>query len=172
MNDIIHNLLTRRSCRAFQNKPIPREQLEDILQTALYAPSGMGLQTWQFTAITSREKIQQLASLISTTLGRDGYNMYSPEVLVITSNDRESRFGKEDNACALENMFLAAHSYGIGSVWINQMQGISDEPAIRSLLTQFGVPENHVVYGMAALGYPEAELPKEVSKKGIVKIVE
>lgn len=172
MNAIINNLLTRRSCRAFTEKPIPKEQLQDILQTAIYAPSGMGLQTWQFTAITSREKIQQLAGLIAAALGRENYNMYNPVVLIIPSNDKESRFGKEDNACALENIFLAAHSYGIGSVWINQLQGISDEPAIRTLLTQFGIPENHIVFGMAALGYPALELPTEVTKKGIIKIVE
>ena len=34
------------------------------------------------------------------------------------------------------------------------MRDISDDPAIRPLLTQMGIPEDHVVYGMAALGYP------------------
>ena len=38
----------------------------------------------------------------------------------------------------MENIFLAAHSLGIGSVWINQLQGICDEPAIGELLSDFG----------------------------------
>ena len=88
------------------------------------------------------------------TLGRDGYNMYDPTALIIPSNLKDSPFGKEDNACALENLFLAAYSYGVGSVWINQMRDICDDPAIRPILTQLGIPEDHVVYGMAALGYP------------------
>ena len=75
----------------------------------------MGRQTWKFTAVTNREKIQKLASAISKELGREGYNMYQPEVLIIPSNDVESPFGKEDNACALENIFIAAWSFGIGS---------------------------------------------------------
>lgn len=171
MNTIMENLLTRRSCRSFLEKPISEEHLQDILKAACYAPSARGLQTWQFTAVTDRAKIQRLASAIKETLGRDGYNMYDPQVIIIPSNETDSPYGKEDNACALENIFLAAHSYGIGSVWINQLQGICEKPMIRGILTEFGIPENHTVYGLAALGYPAVELPKDVSKKGLVKII-
>ena len=164
--------MTRRSVRAFQEKEIPADQLHAILEAARFAPSGMGRQTWKFTAVTNREKIQKLAAAISKELGREGYNMYQPEVLIIPSNDVESPFGKEDNACALENIFIAAWSFGIGSVWINQLQGICDRPAIREILDSFGIPKNHVVYGMAALGYPTQEPKKNVEKIGEVAIVE
>lgn len=171
-NAVIENLITRRSCRSFIDKPIPGEELEAILQAGVNAPSGMGLQTWQFTAVTNRTKIQQLAAVIEEELGRPGYDMYSPQVVIIPSNDRASKFGREDNACALENIFLAAHSFGIGSVWINQLQDICDRPAVRSLLGCFGIPEKHVVYGLAALGYPGVELPGRVEKSGKILIVE
>lgn len=172
MNTILENILTRRSTRAFEDKPIPAETLQQILQAAIYAPSGMGRQTWQFTAVTNREKIQALANIVSKELGRDGYNMYSPEVIIIPSNDKESPWGMEDNACALENIFLAAHSFGIGSVWINQLRDICDRPAVRSILTEWGVPTNHVVYGIAALGYPAPAPKKEIQKTGKIVIVE
>ena len=94
--------MTRRSVRAFQEKAIPADQLQAILETARFAPSGMGRQTWKFTAVTNREKIQKLAAALSKELGREGYNMYQPEILIIPSNDVESPFGKEDNACALD----------------------------------------------------------------------
>lgn len=155
MNDTLNTILTRRSTRKFLDKAISQEDLELILQAALHAPSGMGLQTWQFTVVKSRDKIQTLAAAVEKTLNRQGYDMHQPQVLIIPSNEKDSRFGKEDDACAMENMFLAAHSMGIGSAWINQLQGICDEPAIRRILTSFGVPENHVVYGMTALGYPD-----------------
>ena len=97
--------------------------------------------------------------------------MYQPEILIIPSNQRDNPHGKEDNACAMENIFLAAHSLGIGSVWINQLQGICDEPAIRRILTSFGVPADHVVYGMAALGYA-ADTKEDKERTGKVVYVD
>ena len=170
MNPVIENLLTRRSCRAFLNKEIPPEELEQILMAAKYAPSGMGRQTWKFTTVVNREKIQRLAALISQELGRNEYDMYKPQVLIIPSNDADSKFGKEDNACALENTFLAAHSLGVGSVWINQLQGICDDPVIRPVLDELQIPADHVVYGMAALGYSDEE-PKPIERVGEVAYI-
>ena len=171
MNETMNTILTRRSTRKFLNKPIPDEDLQQVIQAALHAPSGMGKQTWQFTVVKNREKIQELASVIRTVLNREGYDMYQPEVLVIPSNDRESPFGREDNACAMKNIFLAAHSMGIGSVWINQLQGICDDPAVRQVLSSLGIPQGHVVYGMAALGYADDE-KAEKERIGRVVIVE
>lgn len=172
MNQIMENILTRRSIRAFNEKPIPREELEQILKAAAYAPSGMNRQTWQFTAIVNQDKIKTLAGLIEKLLDRKGYNFYKANTIVLTSNLKESRWAKEDNACALENMFLAAHSFGIGSVWINQLQEICDEVEIRSFLREVGIPDEHNVFGIAALGYAEKEPSQAVDKKGIIKIVE
>ena len=155
MNQTLETILTRRSTRKFLCKPIPEEEMELIVQAALHAPSAKGLQTWQFTVVRNREKIQKLATAIREVLDRKGYNMYEPEALVIPSNLKESPYGREDDACAMENMFLAAHSLGIGSVWINQLQDVCDVPAIRQVLDELGIPADHVVYGMAALGYPD-----------------
>ena len=171
MKETMNTILTRRSTRKFLNRPIPEEELQQIIQAALHAPSGMGRQTWQFTAVKNRGKIQELAAVIRKVLDRDGYDMYQPEVIIIPSNDRESPFGREDDACAMENMFLAAHSMGIGSVWINQLQGICDEPSVRQVLTSLGIPENHVVYGLAALVYAD-DVKAEKERIGKVVIVE
>ena len=163
MHDTLKTIFTRRSTRKFLRKPIPEEELQQIVKAALCAPSARGLQTWKFTVVENREKIQELAGVIGEVLGRSGYDMYQPEVLIIPSNQKESPYGKEDNACAMENIFLAAHSLGIGSVWINQLQGICDDPKVRQILSKLEIPADHVVYGMAALGY--GELPSDDKKR-------
>jgi len=155
MNAVMDAILSRRSIRKFKTDPIPEEILQDVAKAALHAPSGMGKKTWHFVVLTNQELIKELADAIGKELGRDGYDMYKPAALVIPSNLKDSPFGKEDDACALQNIFLAAHSYGVGSVWINQLQGICDAPGIRPVLDKIGVPADHVVYGMAALGYPD-----------------
>ena len=142
MNETLQTIFTRRSIRSFTDQPISKEHLDLLVQAALCAPSGMGLQTWQFTVVSSREKIDRLAQVI----------------------------GKEDDACAMENIFLAAHSLGIGSVWINQLQGICDESAVREVLRELQIPDSHVVYGLAALGYAAGPV-KEKERTGKVVVI-
>ncbi len=171
MNETIKTILSRRSTRDFSDKPISAADLDLLIQAALHAPTAMNKQTFQFTVLTQRKNIEELANAIGKTLGREGYDMYRPVALIIPSNDRDSLYGRDDNACALQNIFLAAHSLGIGSVWINQLHGICDRPLIRSLLNRYGIPENHVVYGMAALGYSQSGEYKEIERVGKVNII-
>ena len=154
MNAVLTNIFSRRSVREFSNQKIAESDLELIVKAGIHAPSGMNRQTWNFCILTNQEKIQELAHLVELKLNRPDYNFYKPAALIIPSNDRENPLGQDDNACALENIFLAAHSLGIGSVWINQLRTICDDTEIRSFLNAIQIPETHVVYGAVALGYP------------------
>lgn len=154
MNEVIKTILERRSCRSFTSEAVPVETVQTILDCALAAPSGMGQQTWKFTAVMNRDKIRQLAAVVAEALGRGSdYTMYQPDVLIITSNEKESKFREVDNACAMENIYLACEALGLGCVWINQLKDCFDEPAVRRILDSFGIPSSHGVYGCAAIGY-------------------
>lgn len=171
MDQTIQTILNRRSTRSFLKKPLREDDIRTIVDCALHAPSGMGRQTWKFTVVESREKIQQLAAAVAAELGREGYDMYQPEVLLIPSNLKESKFGPEDNACAMENIYMAAEALGLGCVWINQLQGICDAPRIRQILDTFHIPADHVVYGMAALGYKDGGAPAPKERIGQVEYI-
>lgn len=172
MNPTIQTILTRRSCRSFQKKSVPKKIVEVLLDCALSAPSGMNLQTWQFTALLDPKKIQMLAKAVRMALSRpETYDMYDPPVLIITSNEKGSRFCAVDNACAMENIHLACHSLGLGCVWINQVGDCFDHPEVRKLLQQWGIPQNHGVYGCAAIGYKDGE-PQEKTIKAVAQIIE
>lgn len=54
MNQTMETILTRRSIRSFQEKPIPEEDMKQIVDAALHAPSAMGRQTWKFTVVMNR----------------------------------------------------------------------------------------------------------------------
>lgn len=162
-NEVIQNILTRCSVRAYDDRPVEREKIDTLLQCAVHAPSAMNRQTWHFSAVLNREKIAKLTAAVGKALGNEKYDMYKPAVLIIPSNELIGDTGitSWDNACALENIFLAAHSMGLGTVWINQLSDTCDVPEVRAVLTEFGVPENHKVFGVAAIGYAAAETPCE-----------
>ena len=172
MNETMKTILERRSTRSFSGEPISEDILKDLVDAAMHAPSGMCRKTWKFTVVENKEFIERLAGVIERVLGRPGYDMYNPVALIIPSNLRDSKYGREDNACALQNIFLAAQSYGVGSVWINQLTDICDEPEIRAILNEIEIPESHVVYGLAALGYANPDAPKPVYREiGEVKFI-
>ena len=152
-NEVIQNILTRCSVRAYDDRPVEREKIDTLLQCAVHAPSAMNRQTWHFSAVLNREKIAKLAAAVG-------------KALITPSNELIGDTGitSWDNACALENIFLAAHSMGLGTVWINQLSDTCDVPEVRAVLTEFGVPENHKVFGIAAIGYAAAETPVKEKK--------
>ncbi|GAE19277.1 Bifunctional F420 biosynthesis protein FbiB [Bacteroides pyogenes] len=185
-NEVLENIRTRRSIRAYTSQPVAEEDLQLILEAATYAPNGMHYETWHFTAIQDAEKLKELNRRIKGAFARSddprlqerGHNenyccYYHAPALVIVSNEPVQWWASMDCACAIENMFLAAHSLGIGSCWINQPGSTCDDYEVRELLTALGVPTHHRVYGCVALGYadPLVPLKEKVVKAGCITMV-
>ena len=186
MNEILKTIKSRRSVRAYTEQQISQEDLSTILEAATYAPSGMGLQTWHFTAIQNGAVLEELNEKIKGAFAKSddprlqerGHSRtyccyYHAPALVIVSNEPTQWWAGMDCACAIENMFLAAQSLGIGSCWINQLGTTCDDPEVREFITSLGVPENHKVYGCVALGYADPKIPMKEKKvkAGTVTIV-
>ena len=172
MSEVLQNILTRRSARSFKEEQIKDEDLDLILKAGIYAPSGMNKQSWQFTVVQNKEKIELLAKVVREALQRDaGYNFYAPPTLIMLSNEKDNVNGLADCACALENIFLMANSLEIGSCWINQLRTICDEKEVREVLRSFEIPENHIVWGMAAIGYPNSIAKEHERNDGVIKFV-
>ncbi|MCI8565249.1 MAG: NAD(P)H nitroreductase [Lachnospiraceae bacterium] len=172
MNEVMQAILSRRSTRAFTDRHIEMEELKQIIEAAVYAPSAKNQQSWHFTVVRSREKIGRLAAVIGEALKRDGYDMYCPDTIILVAAERGNPHGQLDTGCVMENIFLAAHSLGIGSVWINQLKDICDVPKVRAVLDELGLPAGQLVWGTAALGYIAKETPVKPRREGVVNIVE
>lgn len=158
-NSTVDTILSRRSIRSFLDKPLPHDELEAIVACAKHAPSANNRQEWIFAVIEHRADVAVFAAGVGEALGRDSYDMYEPEALIVVAHKTGAPFGREDDGCALENIMLAAASFGIGSVWINQLQGICDDPALRAHLRRIGIPDDYEVHGIAALGYAASQPP-------------
>lgn len=187
MNEVMKNILARRSARVYSDRQVSKEDLHTILAAAQNAPSGMNFQTWHFTAIQNADVLNELNEKIKgafrkseDAVCRERGNSssyccyYHAPSLIIVSNEPTRWWAPMDCACAMQNIFLSATSLGINSCWINQLGMVCDDPEVREFLDRLGVPADHKVYGCAALGYmPEGTVVKEkVIKEGRVTIID
>ena len=173
LNNVIDALLSRRSIRSFDERRISDEDLKLIAKCAIYAPSARNRQLWNFTVVHNKEKIEKLARVIGKAVGADpSYNFYGPDALIIASAPRDYSFGREDCSCAMENIFLAAHSLGIGSVWINQLCDVSDVHEVRQALDELGVPHENIIRGTAALGYSATKAPEMIKNEEVINFID
>lgn len=173
MADILEVIKTRRSTRAFLPEQINRVQLEQILEAGAWAPSGNGFQGWHFSALYNAEKVARLAKAVRHALPvSPDYDFYGAPTLIIVSYLKKHPHAWLDGSAAVENMLLAAHGLGLGSCWINQVRNCCDEPEVRALLNEFGVPDKHMVIACVALGHIAEPTPPKPRKDGIINIVE
>ncbi len=192
MNKIIENILTRRSVRSFKNEQISVEDLNTILLAGSYAPSGMGMQSWKFTAIQNEDSMKKvneairqtlltipvvaethpyIVSLIKKAEDENSNFLYNAPTYIIVSNLKDNTNAMPDSALAIGNMMLAAHSLGIGSCWLNQLPGLSNMPLIRKLMDDLGIPDSHIIYGSVVMGYAAAEPASAAPRKDVISIV-
>lgn len=167
--DAIENLLTRRSTGKFKDKEIPREALEKIVECGKASPTGMNKQQRLFTVLTKDEDIQKLAKAIGESLELPNYRIYDAKALIIVTVPKDLRLGDADTSTAMENMYLASHALGIGAVWINQLRENNSE-IVRKVLNEFKIPEDHISYGMLALGYSDETLKEKERTEKVVFI--
>lgn len=173
MNAVMENIKARRSTRAFTEEQITREELDTLLEAAVWAPSGMGKQLWHFVGIRNAEKNLELARAVAAADNRGPeYNFYGAPASIIVAYKRDEIHAFLDGSAAIENILPAATALGLGSCWINQIRNVCDEPAVRALLTSYGVPEDYLVVGSVALGHIAKETPAKPRKEGVISIIE
>ena len=174
MNEMLKLMHDRRSTRAYRPEPLQEAVIQQILEAGRFAPSGMNKQLNHFYVITDPNYLADLTALVSRKMEnyRNKDFRYGAPVLVLVTNQKESTTCVQDASCAMENMMLAAFSLGVGSCWINQLRETCDVPEVRALLTEYGVPEDHIVVCSAAIGYIEKETPAKPRHEGLVSITE
>lgn len=157
LNETIKSILSRHSVREFSEEPVSKPMLETILKCAIQAPTAHNMQTWRFGVMTDRTLIARFKELLSSK-AKDYktvcYGFNNPAAAILVTNDERNHNAAQDSACAAENMMLAAHSLGLGSVWNNAISYMQDDPEVRSLLNEIGVPVRQKPWLILLLGHP------------------
>ncbi len=71
MNVFLETIRNRRTIRRYTSEPVPREKIDAILNTAVWAASAHNRQPWRFCVIQTDAVKEQLASAMGTRLQRD-----------------------------------------------------------------------------------------------------
>lgn len=155
-NDFLTLIKTRRSIRAYKPDAVPADTLARVLEAGTYAPSAMGEQSATIVAVETKAYRDRLTKLNAAVIGRDVDPYYGAPVIVVVLGDGERANYLADGSCVLENLMLAAHAEGLGTVWVNREREIFDSPDGKALLRDWGLPETLRGVGAIALGYAPA----------------
>ena len=167
MNDILNNMKERRSIRRFKSADVPKELLEQIIEAGLYAPSGMGKQAAAIVAVTNRELRDRIAE-DNRKIGdwEEGFDpFYGAPVILIVLGNKEVPTHLYDGSLVMENLMLAAHACGLGSIWIHRAKEEFEMKYYRDLLEKLGLEGEWEGIGHCAVGYPDCEPPRAAERK-------
>jgi len=154
----------RYSCRAYQDKPIEREKLEQILEAARLAPSAKNLQDWRFVAVTDKETKHKIAQAANN----QNFLQNAGAIIVACSVSNEvmrcgQAVGPIDVAIALEHIALQAAELGLATCWIGSFYPEKVRPIV-------GIPQDIAIIELMTVGYP-ADSRKEPNRQAIEKVV-
>ena len=143
-------ILTRRSIRRYTNQSIPDDLIEKLLIAGMHAPSARNKQPWHFIVVRKRELLDKIS-----VIHPYAYMLKEAPLGIIICGDKKLEITEEyivqDCSAATQNILLAAHSFGLGAVWL----GIYPrEPRIKALRELFSLPENIIPISMVSVGSP------------------
>jgi nitroreductase len=162
--DVIEAIKSRRSVREFTDEVVNDQALEEIIDAGRWAPSGLNNQAWRFIVVRdagSKEKLSRLTNY--------GSIINNAPVLIAVFLDRNEMYDHTKDvqsigAC-IQNMLLAIHSMGLGSVWLGEI--LKKKDGVNSVL---GAPDTFELMAVVAIGYPVRK-KRESERKELCSLV-
>ncbi|MBM7645775.1 nitroreductase [Scopulibacillus daqui] len=186
--NVIEAIKTRRSIGKVTDEMPPREKIEKILESAIWAPNHFKTEPWRFTVLTGegRNKLGDVYGKINVEKlvhptddeKKEAYEkgikkaLRAPVVIVIAvePSDKEKVEYIEEieaAACAVQNMMLTAHALGLASIWR------TGKPAYtQAMKDAFNVSDKGMVLGYLYIGYPQETKLEPPKKKPVHEIAE
>ncbi len=163
----IKSILTRRTIRDWTNKYIKNEIILKILDAGRHAPSPLNSQPWHFIVVKKKNMVLELMKYAN-----HGNFLSHAKVIIVVTVEKKARVDYWlseheqhlfSGACALQNMWLAAHDLGLGSCWVTL-----DESKTEKLLA---IPSNQKVVGCLATGYAKEDFHKDCIRDQLSEFV-
>jgi nitroreductase len=160
----------RRSVRKYQQKPIPREIILELLDIARWAPCAN--ECWRFVVVQDEDRKQQLVKA-----ARQEWIESAPVIMVVGADlmERPQIAGRwdaykfreifpiQDTAAAIQNLMLAAVEQDLGTCWIGSF---NEGDVARIVHFPFEIRP----VAMITIGYP-ADEPKKRQRRSLDQVV-
>jgi nitroreductase len=150
-NTIIEAIQARRSIREFSQEPVSDEVLDQILESALWAPSGKNNQPWKFAVIRDSLTRRCLAALTHY-----GAIIRNAPACIAVFLDHSRVYDRTKDVLAVgastQNMLLTIHSLGLGGVWLGEI--LKSKEKVSEVL---GAEKDLELMAVVALGYRDGD---------------
>ncbi len=164
MTDFMKIVKGRRSIRKYQEKDVPEELLNQILESVRWSPSWANTQCWEIIAVKDGAIKEKLKETIAPKNPATNAITGAPVVLALCGKQNSSGFYKDqvttkfgdwfmfDLGIASQSICLAAHQLGLGTVIV----GLFDHDKAKNVLN---VPDGYELAVLIPLGYPAKDSP-------------
>ncbi|MFZ5775310.1 MAG: nitroreductase family protein [Thermodesulfobacteriota bacterium] len=145
---VLDAIRNRRSIRDFSPQPVEENLVREIIQAAIWAPSGLNNQPWRFVVVRDDTVRGQLAEQTSYR-----HIVLAAPLLIAVFLERDAMYDDLKDAqsagAAIQNMLLAAEALGLGAVWLGQI--LKNKTAVRHILS---LADSLELMAVIALGHP------------------
>ncbi len=145
----IEAIKTRTSVRKYSDKHIADEDLRTILEAGMSGPSAVNARPWTFIVVRDKDMLGKMAD----GNGRAAEPLRGADVGILICGDMARAYQGApdywvvDATIATQNMILAAHDLGIGSVWLGTWP---QENKMAAQAALFQLPEGVVPHSIVA----------------------
>lgn len=166
MANTLEDLKNRRSCRSYQDRQITEEELQQVLEAGMYAPTGMGAQSPIIIAVQDKDTIAALSKRNAAIMGNPEADPFygAPTVLIVLADKSRPTY-LYDGSCVMDNLLNAAQAVGLGACWIHRAKEEFESDEGKALLKQWGIEGNYEGIGHCVLGYRADAVPAPAPRK-------
>jgi nitroreductase len=170
-NPVLTAIADRRSNRGYKPDQITKEQLDAILAAAEQAPSARNSQPWHFSVVQNQDIIKEVNDEANSILERTDDIFYNAPTVIFISRNKEAKWGFHDCGIAVQNIALAAHSLGLGSVILGLPDAAFTGPRASHFNKLLKFPEGHIFAIAISIGIPTATKEAHPIEPGRVTII-
>jgi len=158
--DALEAVRTRRSCRKFAPRDVPRDLLEKVVDAGRLAATARNEQPWEFVVVTDKAALRQIAGMT------DHGPFIADSSACIAVLAKDTKYYLEDGSAATQNILLAAHALGLGACWVAG----DKKPYAPKVVEFLGAPPGVRLVALVAFGWPEGALPSP-KKRSLQEVI-